>query len=119
MMKMKHLALAAAASVAVACGQAPAPKGALETIMNRKSVRAYTEEPVTDAQVETILKAAMAAPSGMNVQPWCFVVVTDQSVKDALCKKEIVFFDEEENPVLLDPLFEYWVRKYYFNMPLE
>ena len=86
MMKMKHLALAAAASVAVACGQAPAPKGALETIMNRKSVRAYTEEPVTDAQVETILKAAMAAPSGMNVQPWRFVVVTDQSVKDALCK---------------------------------
>lgn len=86
MMKMKHLALAAAASAAVACGQAPAPKGALETIMNRKSVRAYTEEPVTDAQVETILKAAMAAPSGMNVQPWRFVVVTDQSVKDALCK---------------------------------
>ena len=40
-------------------------------------------------------------------------------LKDALCKKEIVFFDEEENPVLLDPLFEYWVRKYYFNMPLE
>ena len=40
-------------------------------------------------------------------------------LKDALAKKEIVFFDEEENPVLLDPLFEYWVRKYYFNMPLE
>ena len=40
-------------------------------------------------------------------------------LKDALCKKEIVFFDEEETPILLDPLFEYWVRKYYFNMPLE
>ena len=40
-------------------------------------------------------------------------------LKDALCKKEIVFFDEEDNPVLLDPLFEYWVRKFYFNMPLE
>ena len=37
-------------------------------------------------------------------------------LKDALCKKEIVTFDEEDNPVLLDPLFEYWVRKYYFNM---
>ena len=40
-------------------------------------------------------------------------------LKDALCKKEIVTFDEEENPVLLDPLFEYWVRKYYFNMNPE
>ena len=39
-------------------------------------------------------------------------------LKDALCKKEIVTFDDEDNPVLLDPLFEYWVRKYYFNMDL-
>lgn len=39
-------------------------------------------------------------------------------LKDALCKKEIVTFDEDDNPVLLDPLFEYWVRKYYFNMSL-
>ena len=39
-------------------------------------------------------------------------------LKDALCKKEIVTFDEDDNPVLLDPLFEYWVRKYYFNMDL-
>ena len=37
-------------------------------------------------------------------------------LKDALCKKEIVTFDEEDNPIILDPLFEYWVRKYYFNM---
>ena len=40
-------------------------------------------------------------------------------LKDALCKKEIVAFDEDDNPVLLDPLFEYWVRKYYFNMNFE
>lgn len=40
-------------------------------------------------------------------------------LKDALCKKEIVTFDEEDNPELLDPLFEYWVRKYYFNMSFE
>lgn len=40
-------------------------------------------------------------------------------LKDALCKKEILTFDEEDNPILLDPLFEYWVRKYYFNMSFE
>ena len=37
-------------------------------------------------------------------------------LKDALCKKEIVTFDEDDNPVILDPLFEYWVRKFYFKM---
>ena len=40
-------------------------------------------------------------------------------LKDALCKKEIVIFDENENPTLLDPLFEYWVRRFYFNLNIE
>ena len=40
-------------------------------------------------------------------------------LKDALCKKEIITFDENDDPVVLDPLFEYWVRKYYFNMSFE
>ena len=39
-------------------------------------------------------------------------------LKDALSKKEIVTFDEDDTPVVLDPLFEYWVRKEYFNMPV-
>ena len=37
-------------------------------------------------------------------------------LKDALCKKEILGFDEEDNPYLFDPLFEYWVTKYYFEI---
>ena len=37
-------------------------------------------------------------------------------LKDALCKKEIVAFDNEEEPRILDPLFEYWVAKYYFEI---
>ncbi len=36
-------------------------------------------------------------------------------LKDALMKKEILTFNEKEEPVILDPLFEYWVRKYYFE----
>ena len=38
-------------------------------------------------------------------------------VKDALMKKEILTFDEEDKPEFLDPLFEYWIRKYYFELP--
>ncbi len=36
-------------------------------------------------------------------------------VKDALMKKEIVTFEDDETPVVLDPLFEYWAKKYYFE----
>ena len=69
----------------VACTpKQPAEKSALETIASRKSVRSYTDQAVTPEQVETLLRAAMAAPTGMNVQPWRFVVVRDQAVKEAL-----------------------------------
>lgn len=37
-------------------------------------------------------------------------------VKDALCKKEILTFNDKDEPVILDPLFEYWVSKYYFEI---
>ncbi len=38
-------------------------------------------------------------------------------VKDALMKKEILVFDDEDQPEFLDPLFEYWIKKYYFELP--
>ncbi|MBR1570771.1 MAG: hypothetical protein IJ651_08595 [Bacteroidales bacterium] len=37
-------------------------------------------------------------------------------VKDALMKKEILLFDDADTPVIIDPLFEYWVKKYYFEV---
>ena len=37
-------------------------------------------------------------------------------LKEALCKKEIITFDEQDRPVLLDPLFEYWAKKYCFEI---
>ena len=36
-------------------------------------------------------------------------------VKDALKKKEILTFNEKDEPVIQDPLFEYWLTKYYFE----
>ena len=40
-------------------------------------------------------------------------------LKDALCKKEIVTFDEKDEPHILDPLFEHWVRKFFFEIKGE
>ena len=39
-------------------------------------------------------------------------------LKDALCKKEIIMFDEAGTPTVIDPLFEYWARRYYYGMKI-
>lgn len=53
---------------------------AIEAIMTRTSVRAYTADTVSDADVETLLRAAMAAPTAVNKQPWRFVVINDRAI---------------------------------------
>ena len=53
---------------------------ALTAIRTRRSVRAYTEKPVPEEHVRTMLEAAMAAPSAGNSQPWKFVVADDPAV---------------------------------------
>jgi nitroreductase len=49
----------------------------LDVIFTRKSVRNYTGEVVSKENIEILLKAAMAAPSGRNQQPWAFIAITD------------------------------------------
>ena len=36
-------------------------------------------------------------------------------LKDALMKKEVIMFNDKDEPVIQDPLFEYWLRKFYFG----
>jgi nitroreductase len=51
---------------------------ALECIMTRRSIRKFTDERVAPEQIETVLEAAMAAPSAGNQQPWRFIVLTER-----------------------------------------
>ncbi len=51
-----------------------------DIIYARRSIRKYQEKPVEEEKLELLLKAAMAAPSGMNIKPWEFVVMTDPDV---------------------------------------
>lgn len=53
-------------------------------ILNRKSVRQYTEQSVSREQLEVLVKAAMTAPSAVNKQPWAFVVIDDRDTLDNL-----------------------------------
>jgi nitroreductase len=52
---------------------------AMEAILGRRSIRKYSDKPVTDAELKRLLEAGMAAPSGHNRQPWHFVVVRDRA----------------------------------------
>jgi nitroreductase len=52
-----------------------------DPVLARRSIRAYTTEPVSDEHVERLLRAAMAAPSAGNQQPWQFVVVSDPATR--------------------------------------
>lgn len=56
----------------------------LDVIRSRRSVRKYRKEPVTDLLINDILEAGRWAPSGMNNQPWRFVVIKDKSFKEKL-----------------------------------
>lgn len=47
----------------------------MDAIFERASVRAFTSDPVSDERAERLLRAAMAAPSACNQQPWEFYVV--------------------------------------------
>jgi nitroreductase len=49
----------------------------LEAIYQRRSVRAYTDQPIDKTTVEALIKAATHAPSSMNEQPWAFIVIQD------------------------------------------
>lgn len=54
---------------------------AIEAIMTRTSIRDFTTDPVSEEQVESLLNAMIAAPSGGNKQPWRIFVVRDPDVK--------------------------------------
>ena len=56
----------------------------LTLLRTRRSVRAFTPDPVPDDLIDKIVEAARWAPSGANSQPWEFVVIRDQETKDRM-----------------------------------
>lgn len=50
----------------------------LETINKRRSIRKFTDKEITDGQITALLKAAMLAPTGRNIQEWEFLVIKNK-----------------------------------------
>ncbi|MCC8153315.1 MAG: nitroreductase family protein [Tannerellaceae bacterium] len=59
----------------------------LQTIFSRKSIRAFTDEPVEKEMVDILLRAGMAAPSAVNQQPWAFIVIDDRTILNQLSEE--------------------------------
>ncbi len=97
-MKKLVFAMAAAMLILGACtpqtdenkNEATADNGnaAIENIMTRTSIRQYKDQPVEQEKVDILLKAAMAAPTAVNLQPWHFIVITDKPTIDLLSGRQ-------------------------------
>ena len=56
----------------------------LEVLFARRSIRKYTDQPISEADLKSLLEAGMAAPSASNRKPWHFVVTADRAKLKAL-----------------------------------
>jgi len=72
-----------------------------EALKSRRSVRAFTNQTVSDAEVMKLIDAARWAPSAGNIQPWEFVVVRDPEIKRGLSAAALDQTFIEEAPVVI------------------
>lgn len=63
-------------------------QAAIENIMTRTSIRQYKDQPVEQEKIDIMLKAAMAAPTAVNLQPWHFIVITNKQTIDQLSGRQ-------------------------------
>jgi len=57
---------------------------AIQTILNTKTTQAFTQDPVSEDDLNAILQAGTSASSAINQQPWYFAVITSQEVMDEI-----------------------------------
>ncbi len=88
-------------------------KSSLKTIYARHSVRAYAPTPLDRDTVQTLLDAAVHAPTAMHVEPWAFVVVQDSELLQRLSDTAKPLFVEEvrhRNAQGASHSFEHFIR---------
>jgi nitroreductase len=85
----------------------------LQTMRERRSIRAFKPDSIPRAIVEKILNAALQAPSAINLQPWKFVVVAGEE-KERLCRRLIKSSREKKiscGPQNIKPLAEAFSKR--------
>jgi nitroreductase len=79
-----------------------------QSLRRRRSVRDFSPEPLPDGLIERLIETAGSAPSGANMQPWRFVVVTESALKtrirEAAESEEREFYARRAGPEWLADL---------------
>ncbi len=73
----------------------------LKVIQERRSVRKYKKDPIPEDVLQRVLEAARLAPSGKNYQPWKFIVVQNEELKEKLAQASAEQFFMAEAPIII------------------
>ncbi len=74
----------------------------MKNILERSSIRRFTDELLTRDELDTLAQAALASPTGMDAQPWHFSFVTDRQVIAAVSEGALDTFRRAGNQAVLD-----------------
>ena len=73
----------------------------IDVILNRRSIRRYEKRPIPEETMKLILEAGRMAPSAGNRQPWHFIVVTEQELKEKLSQWRYTPFLKDSAAVIV------------------
>ena len=73
----------------------------LKVIKERRSVRKYKADPIPDDALHRVLEAARFSPSGKNLQPWKFILIQEESLKQRLVEASVRQTFIAEAPVVI------------------
>jgi nitroreductase len=90
----------------------------LNLIHERRSIRKFTAEPLTDDQISTLTEAALASPSAMNSQPWRFHFISNLEIIAQINQAAQAKFTESGNQIVLDRLAERQATSIFYGAPL-
>ena len=88
----------------------------LRTIAERYSCRDFDGTPLTSVQVDAIVKAALAAPSARNIQPWHVIMVTDRALIDEMDAAAMDILRASDDKTSYNRMMERGGRMFY-NAP--
>ncbi|MCL2168428.1 MAG: nitroreductase family protein [Defluviitaleaceae bacterium] len=89
----------------------------LKAIEERFSCRGYTGEPVSETDLKAIAKAALQAPSAMNLQPWRLIVVTNKALVDRLDAAAMAHMKTMPDQTMYNRIMERG-GKVFYNAPV-
>jgi nitroreductase len=88
----------------------------LKTIAERYSCRDFADTALTDEQIKAIVEAGLAAPSGMNRQPWHIIIVTDKGLIEELDNEGISILSAADDKSVYERIMSRGGKMFY-NAP--